>query len=65
MKKTIIILMLYLLFFGLFFGVSLYNYQQNTALFEFIGVSNRLSDLSLIVLSIFGILKTGWHIFSF
>ena len=56
--------MLYLVMFGIFFAVSLYNYYQNKAVFD-VGLPNKITDLTLIVLSVLGIFKTGWHIYSF
>lgn len=63
-KRTMIVLILYLIMFAVFFAVSIINYIENKAVFK-IGLSYKITDLMLIVLSVLGILKTGYHIHSF
>ncbi len=63
-RKTIVVLMLYLTLFTIFFAVAVYNYYKDIPVFE-IGLSGKVTDIFLIVLSVLGILKTGWHIYSF
>ena len=64
MKKSMLILILYLLLFALMFAVSVYNYMINEPVLD-LGMSARMTNMGLIFLSVLGILKSTWHIISF
>ena len=63
MKRSIIVLIMYLLIFTALFFLSLYNYAADTAVFE-IGLSTKMTNLMVMILSVLGVAKSVWHIYS-
>ncbi len=63
MKRTILFLLAYLLLFTVMFGIGVYNYANNSSFLN-IGLSAARTNFVMLVLSVLGIIKTAWHIFS-
>jgi hypothetical protein len=64
MKKRLLALLAYLLIFAIIFGLSIFDYMHNLAVLE-IGMSAKIVDLIIILLSALSVLKTVWHIHSY
>ena len=64
MKRTLIVLMLYLLLFGVLFVIAAYDYFNRISIVD-IGFSASITNLLIVVLSGVGLLKTLWHIYAF
>jgi hypothetical protein len=64
MRRSIVVLMLYLLLFGVLFIVSLYNYFNNVMPFD-IGFSVKMTNIIILGLCFLGIIKSVWHLVTF
>ena len=64
MKKSIIILLIYLLLFTIIFGLTVFNYFHNISVLK-IGISAKIVNISIALLSAAAIVKTTWHLYSF
>jgi hypothetical protein len=62
MKKNIVALLIYLGIFAAIFGLSVYSYLHDIALFD-IGMSAQIIDLMVILLSSLAIIKTTYHLY--
>jgi len=63
MKKHVMALLLYLLIFGIIFGLAVFDYMHNRPILE-LGFSTQLVNLMIILLSALAVVKTAWHLHS-
>jgi hypothetical protein len=62
-RMDVFVLFGYLVIFSVLFGLSVYSYLNNKMILN-IGFSTLIVNLGIMLLSVFSIIKTVWHIIS-
>jgi hypothetical protein len=62
-RMNVLVLFGYLVIFSVLFGLSVYSYLNNKMILN-VGFSTLIVNLGIMLLSVFSIIKTVWHIIS-
>ncbi|MBT3464555.1 hypothetical protein HN827_00690 [archaeon] len=63
-KRTIAILLIYLLMFVMLFFLVLYDLNHKIMIFD-IGLNYYIINIIVLITTFFGIIKTVWHIYTY